>query len=240
MSTAREGRRTLVDYLSRARDEERRIESALAAHLVMAGRPAYQKRLEGHLEATKLRATELEKRIRRLGGTVSRSAPSRAAGGREVRQAAKRVADRAVELAEGPVEKLRRDAEASKLLENARAEYADATAQAGNYTVVRALAKAAGDKGTGRLAKAFRGEHEDMAEYVRKLIPKLSKAAVQAERNGAAQPKPKPRAKPRRTTTAAAKRTTSRARSTPARAKRATSTTKRSSTRAKRAPAKKS
>jgi ferritin-like metal-binding protein YciE len=180
MATKRQGKSTLVEYLGRARDEERRIETALAAHLVMVGRPSYQKRLERHLEATKLRVTELEKQIKRLGGTVSRSA---AAGGstREVRQAAKRVTDRAVELAEGSVDKLRHDAEASRLLDNARSEYADAAAQVGNYSVVRALAKAAGDKNAGKLAKTFRDEHADVAEYVRKLIPKLSKAAVEAE-----------------------------------------------------------
>jgi ferritin-like metal-binding protein YciE len=198
---ARDGRKTLMEYLGRAREEERRIESALAAHLVMASRPAYQKKLERHLEATKLRGSELEKRIRALGGTVSRGGARGTGGGREVRKAAKRVADRAVELAEGPVEKLRRDTEAATLLENARADYAAATAQAGNYTVVRALARAAGDKGTGRLAKSFRAEHEEMAEYVRKLIPKLSKATVAAEKNGAtAAATPKPRAKRASTT----------------------------------------
>lgn len=208
MAAKRQGKSTLVEYLGRARDEERRIETALAAHLVMVGRPSYQKRLERHLEATKLRATELEKQIKRLGGTVSRSATS-GRGTREVRQAAKRVTDRAVELAEGPVEKLRRDAEASKLLDNARAEYADAAAQVGNYSVVRALAKAAGDKNTGKLAKTFRDEHEDLAEYVRKLIPKLSKAAVEAE---ASKPATASRARtssrPARSRTSSAKRAT--------------------------------
>lgn len=207
MATTRHGKSTLVEYLGRARDEERRIETALAAHLVMVGRPSYQKRLERHLEATKLRVTELEKQIKRLGGTVSRSAP----GGNttEVRKAAKRVTDRAVELAEGSVEKLRHDAEASKLLDNARAEYADATAQVGNYSVVRALAKAAGDKNAGRLAKTFRAEHEDLAEYVRKLIPKLSKAAVEAEASKPASPsRARSSTRSTRSRSASAKRTT--------------------------------
>jgi ferritin-like metal-binding protein YciE len=227
MAATRQGRSTLVEYLGRARDEERRIETALAAHLVMVGRPSYQKRLEKHLEATKLRATELEKQIKRLGGTVSRTAAG-SAGTREVRQAAKRVTDRAVELAEGSVEKLRHDAEASKLLDNARAEYADAAAQVGNYSVVRALAKAAGDKNTGRLAKTFRDEHADVAEYVRKLIPKLSKAAVEAEAS-----KPAPRSGSRGSSRAASSRSSSSKRTTASAAKR--STTGRSRSSAKRA-----
>ncbi|MGI8579158.1 MAG: DUF892 family protein [Solirubrobacteraceae bacterium] len=226
MATTRQGKSTLVEYLGRARDEERRIETALAAHLVMVGRPSYQKRLERHLEATKLRVTELEKQIKRLGGTVSRSAP----GGNtsEVRKAAKRVTDRAVELAEGSVEKLRHDAEASKLLDNARAEYADAAAQVGNYSVVRALAKAAGDKNAGKLAKTFRDEHEDLAEYVRKLIPKLSKAAVEAEAS-----KPAPRSRARSSSRSTSSRSSSAKRSSAAATKRSTTGRTRSS--AKRA-----
>lgn len=251
MAATRKGKSTLVEYLGRARDEERRIETALAAHLVMVGRPSYQKRLEQHLEATKLRVTELEKQIKRLGGTVSRSTAGRGSNAREVREAAKRVTNRAVELAEGSVEKLRHDAEASKLLDNARAEYADAAAQVGNYSVVRALAKAAGDKNTGKLAKTFRDEHEDLAEYVRKLIPKLSKAAVEAE---ASKPVSRSRARSGARATSArsssAKRTgAARTRSTAKRAtpasassgaKRATTRTKRAAPPAKRSSAAKS
>lgn len=224
MAATRQGKSTLVEYLGRARDEERRIETALAAHLVMVGRPSYQKRLERHLEATKLRVTELEKQIKRLGGTVSRSAPGRG-NAREVRQAAKRVTDRAVELAEGSVEKLRHDAEASKLLDNARAEYADAAAQVGNYSVVRALAKAAGDKNTGKLAKTFRDEHADVAEYVRKLIPKLSKAAVEAEAS-----RPAPRSRARSSSRSSSSRSSSAKRTTASASKRSSASRTRSTT----------
>ena len=57
----------LVEYLGRAYDKEREIESALAAQIVMATRPGYQKRLERHLKDTKVRTEKLQKRLGELG-----------------------------------------------------------------------------------------------------------------------------------------------------------------------------
>ena len=176
----------LVEYIAQAAGKERHIEAALAAHLVITTRPAYHGRLEEHLRATKIRAEKLEGRMKEVGGKT-RSIP--AAGSAvmgEVKDAAKMVADRAVSLAKGPLDAMRDDHEAQTLLENARVEYSDACEQIGTYTVVRALAKAADDKKTVKLAKDFRDEHADMAEFVENLIPKLSTAVVKTEQRGKA------------------------------------------------------
>ncbi len=171
----------LVEYVGRAAGKERHIEAALAAHLVMTTRPAYHGRLEEHLRATKVRAEKLEGRVKELGGSTRSISGAGAAVMGEVKDAAKMVADRAVSLAKGPLDAMRDDHEAETLLENARVEYSDACEQIGTYTVVRALAKAADDKTTGKLAKDFRDEHAEMAEFVEKLIPKLSTAVVKTE-----------------------------------------------------------
>ena len=172
---------TLVAYLGRAAGKERHIEAALAAHLVMTTRPTYHGRLESHLRDTKARAEKLERRMKSLGGSPrSISAPGSAVMS-EVKDAAKMVADRAMSLARGPLDAMRDDHEASTLLENARVEYADASEQIATYAVVRALAKAEGDKDTGKLAKDFGAEHADMADFLEKLIPKLSSAVVKTE-----------------------------------------------------------
>ena len=176
----------LVEYIGQAAGKERHIEATLAAHLVMTTRPAYHGRLEEHLRATKIRAEKLEGRMKEIGGST-RSIPAvGSAVMGEVKDAAKMVADRAVSLAKGPLDAMRDDHEAETLLEHARVEYSDACEQMGTYTVVRALAKAADDKKTGKLAKDFRDEHADMAEFVENLIPKLSTAVVKTEARGKA------------------------------------------------------
>ncbi len=182
MATTRNRRSTLVDYLAEATTEERKIEAELASHLVVTTAPSYQRRLERHLEATKRRAADLEKRLARLGGDPRRDVGSPGPGARrQVKQAARDVAGRAVELAEGPVEAVAGDGEAPRLLGNARSEYARSAALIGTYRVVRALARAAEDKETAKLAKRCRVEHEELAEYVRKLVPKLARAVVKHE-----------------------------------------------------------
>ncbi len=204
MATTRNRRSTLVDYLAEATTEERKIEAELASHLVVTTAPSYQRRLERHLEATKRRAADLEKRIGRLGGDPRRDVGSPGPGARrQVKQAARDVAGRAVELAEGPAEAVAGDGEAPRLLGNARSEYARSAALIGTYRVVRALARAVEDRETARLAKRCRVEHEELAEYVRKLMPKLARAVVKHE---AANPRP---ASARRATAAAKRRPSS-------------------------------
>ncbi|MGI8440893.1 MAG: hypothetical protein ACR2NV_12025 [Thermoleophilaceae bacterium] len=171
----------LVEYLERTAGKEREIESALAAHMVMTSRPAYHERLERHLIGTKQRSERLEKRMEKLGGKASGVSALGSEAMSEVKDAARTVADRAIALARGPIDVLRRDDEASRLLDNARNESAAAAEQMANYTVVRALAQAAGDKQTAKMAKAHHDEHADMSEFVAKLIPKLSKAVVRVE-----------------------------------------------------------
>ena len=63
----------LVQYLNEAFGLEKRLETALEAHIAMATRPAYKKRLREHLSETKRHAREVKKRIRRSAARRARS-----------------------------------------------------------------------------------------------------------------------------------------------------------------------
>ena len=80
----------LIQYLNEAYGKERKVETALQAHITLTTRDAYRKRLKDHLKETKQQATGLKRRIKELGGKAEtgrhpdrtwwprRRAPSRA------------------------------------------------------------------------------------------------------------------------------------------------------------------
>ena len=60
----------LVQYLNEAYGLEKRLETALEAHIAMTTRAPYKKRLKEHLSETKRHGREVSKRIKQLGGTA--------------------------------------------------------------------------------------------------------------------------------------------------------------------------
>ena len=74
----------VVQYLNDAYTTERRLETALQAHIAMTPRADYKKRLREHLKETKAHARGVERRIKALGGqaeTVSVPGPESVAKG---------------------------------------------------------------------------------------------------------------------------------------------------------------
>ena len=63
----------LIQYLNEAYGKEKELETALQAHIKMAKRPPYKKRLQEHLKETKAQAKGLERRIKQLGGKAERA-----------------------------------------------------------------------------------------------------------------------------------------------------------------------
>ena len=59
----------LVQYLNEAYGKEKELETALQAHISMTTRKPYKKRLQDHLKETKAQSRNLERRIKKLGGT---------------------------------------------------------------------------------------------------------------------------------------------------------------------------
>ena len=199
----------LVQYLNEAYGKEKELETALAAHIGMTTRAPYKKRLREHLSETKRHARELEKRVKKLGGTpqvvpIDGLDPIAKGAG-----AAVEIVGRAAVAAQGPLHAIRGTGEQEKMLKNAKSEYADEHEEIATYTAIETLAETLGDTQTAKLARAIRREEQSMASFLERQIPVLAKAVVQAEIPPAQRRKATTRARPKRAATnkAKAKRT---------------------------------
>jgi ferritin-like metal-binding protein YciE len=176
----------LIQYLNEAYGKEKELETALQAHIKMAKRPPYKKRLQEHLKETKAQARGLEKRIKALGGKAEKPAavpvpvpgPDAAV---EAASAVTAVASKALAAAKGPLHALRGTGEAETQLKNAKTELWNEYEEIGNYTAIETLAESLKDDETVKLARAYRRQEERMANYLLKLIPTLTKAVVTEE-----------------------------------------------------------
>src|SRR3954462_15841729 len=182
----------LIQYLNEAYGKEKELETALQAHIKMAKRPPYKKRLQDHLKETKAQAKGLERRIKALGGKAER-APVPVPGPAAAVEAATAVtaaATKAMAAAKGPIHALRGTGEAEKQLKNAKDELWNEYEEIGNYTALEALAEALNDDETVKLAREYRRQEERMASFLLKLIPTLTKAVVTEEVPAAERRKP--------------------------------------------------
>ncbi len=156
----------LIQYLGEAYGKEKELETALQAHISMAERDSYKKRLRQHLKETKGHARLVERRIKKLGG-----------GGQTVAQ----LAGRAMATAKGPLHALRGASESEKQLKNAKTEYWNEAEEIANYTAIEALAETVGDAETAKVARQIRREEERMARFLERLIPTLTKEVARTE-----------------------------------------------------------
>src|SRR4051812_4153327 len=182
----------LIQYLNEAYGKEKELETALQAHIKMAKRPPYKKRLQDHLKETKAQSKGLERRIKALGGKAER-APVPVPGPQAAVEAATAVtaaATKAMSAAKGPLHALRGTAEAEKQLKNAKTELWNEYEEIGNYTAIETLAESLNDAETAKLAREYRRQEERMANFLLKLIPQLTKAVVTEEVPAAERRKP--------------------------------------------------
>jgi ferritin-like metal-binding protein YciE len=171
----------LVQYLNEAYGLEKRLETALEAHIAMTTHAAYKKRLREHLVETKRHGREVKKRVKALGGaatTVDAPGPAPVA---EAAQAALAGAQKAAALVQGPMHALRGTGQEEKELKNAKTEYASEAEEIATYTAIETLSAALDDRDTEKLARTIRREEERMRSYLEKAIPRLTKAMTQAE-----------------------------------------------------------
>jgi ferritin-like metal-binding protein YciE len=176
-----EGKTKLIQYLNEAYGLERRLETALQAHLALATRATYKQRLRAHLTETKRHGRDVRRRIKQLGGTpetVDLPGPDLVSG---IAQTAVAGAQRAAALAQGPLHALRGTGEEEKQLKNAKTEYASEAEEIATYSAIIALAEALGDADTVRVARAILREEERMSAFLAKEIPRMVKAVVKAE-----------------------------------------------------------
>jgi ferritin-like metal-binding protein YciE len=172
----------LIQYLNEAYGKEKELETALQAHIRIAGgRASYKKRLQDHLKETKAQAKGLERRIKQLGGKAH---AANLPGPELAAEAASRVtaaATKAMAAAKGPVHALRGTSEAEKLLKNAKTELWNEYEEIGNYVAIETLAQTVGDADTEKLARDYRRQEERMASFLVKLLPQLAKAVAKEE-----------------------------------------------------------
>jgi ferritin-like metal-binding protein YciE len=176
-----EGKTKLIQYLDEAYGLERRLETALQAHLQLATRTTYKQRLRAHLTETKRHSRDVQRRIKQLGGTpetVDLPGPDAVSG---IAQAAVAGAQRAAALVQGPLHALRGTGEEEKQLKNAKTEYASEAEEIATYSAVIALAETLGDTDTVRVARAILREEERMSSFLSKEIPRMVKAIAKAE-----------------------------------------------------------
>ena len=161
----------LIQYLNEAYSKEKELETALEAHIPLATRATYRKRLQQHLQETKRHGRDVERRIRQLGGN----------GTGEIAATVQATAAKALALAQGPLHAVRGTSEAERQLRNAKTEYANEAEEIATYTAIEALAESVGDRETAQLARAIRREEERMGSFLERLIPQLTRAVAQAE-----------------------------------------------------------
>ena len=175
------GTAKLIQYLNEAYGTERRLEVALQAHLGLASRTTYKKRLRDHLAETKRHGREVSRRIKQLGGsaeTIDLPGPD-AFGG--VAQRAVAGAQRAVAMAQGPMHALRGTGDEEKQLKNAKTEYASEAEEIATYQAIIAVAQSVGDQDTVKLARSILRDEERMLGFLEKEIPRMAGAVVVAE-----------------------------------------------------------
>ena len=172
----------LVQYLNEAYGTEKRLETALQAHITMATRATYKKRLKDHLSETKRHAREVTKEIKRLGGgkpePVELPGPDAVSG---AAQALVAGTQKAVALAQGPLHALRGTSVEEMQLKNAKTEYASEAEEIATYTAIIKAAESLGEKETVKVAKAILREEQRMASFLEKEIPRMTDAVIKAE-----------------------------------------------------------
>ncbi|HKG36700.1 MAG TPA: DUF892 family protein [Solirubrobacterales bacterium] len=112
----------LVQFLNEAHAKEKELETALQLHIGMTTKAPYKKRLQQHLRETKDHSRQLERRIKKLGGSDLMQS---------VEKTAATAVGRARAAVKGQVDAVRGVApiggpsEAEQMLKNARQEYAE-------------------------------------------------------------------------------------------------------------------
>jgi ferritin-like metal-binding protein YciE len=167
----------LIQYLTEAHGKEKELETALQAHIAMTTRAPYKKRLQQHLKETKAHARGVERRIKQLGGSTS-AVPAPVAGAAAKAQG---VASKAVSAAKGPLHALRGTGGSEKMLKNAKTEFSEEHEEIAMYAGIEALAEAAGDRETAKLARGIRREEERMATFLGRQIETLAKSVAREE-----------------------------------------------------------
>jgi ferritin-like metal-binding protein YciE len=171
----------LIQWLNEAYGKEKQLETALQAHIRIVDAATHKKRLQQHLKETKDHAKQLERRIKKLGGTaeaVDLPGPDVVAeGATAVVSAVGKVAAQA----QGAVQAVRGTSPQERQLKAAKDELHEEAEEIANYTAIVELAEHVGDSDTAKMAKGILRQEQRMYDFVVKQIPKLTREVVKAE-----------------------------------------------------------
>jgi Domain of unknown function (DUF892) len=170
----------LIHYLNEAYGLEKRLETALQAHIAMTVKATYKKRLKEHLSETKRHGREVKQRIKQLGGTAeTMSAP----GPEPIAEAAQAVlsgAQKAVAFTQGPCMHCGEPASRRSSSRTQRPS-TPASLRRSHLHRDRDARRNARRQGYSTLARTIRREEERMRAFLEKEIPRLTKAVAKEE-----------------------------------------------------------
>jgi ferritin-like metal-binding protein YciE/uncharacterized protein (DUF433 family) len=160
------GNEKLAELLAEAGATELALARTLQAHIAMTPGGEYRRGLERHLSETRDHAKRVDRRAKQLG--YERSLPQLGVS------IAETLAGQALALSKAPLDLLRGDSGAEKLLRNARDECASEAMEIAIYDAIEEFARKLGDEPTAELAASIRSEEERALANVREAIPKLA------------------------------------------------------------------
>lgn len=170
-----------MEMLAEAHANELALVNTLEAHIRIAERGSYRTLLQEHLRETNSHATQIKRRLDRLGYNESILNRSYAL--------AQNVLKQTLVLAKGPVDMIRGGTDVhEKMLRNARDEVMTEGMEISTYDAIESLARGLGDNETAELAAMIRLDEEQMLDALRKEIPILAdlvitKTLIEGERS---------------------------------------------------------
>jgi ferritin-like metal-binding protein YciE len=160
----------VVQYLEEAHATEAGLIRVFQSQIAMTPRGDYRSALERHLRETRDHERRVAARLSELGH-----------GGNPIQAGiglAETVVAQALAICKTPLDLLRGNGGAEKVLKNARDASATEALEIATYTSLERAATAAADTTTAELAASIRRDEERMLERVLELIPALTDAVL--------------------------------------------------------------
>ena len=160
----------IVQYLNEAHATELALTRVLQSQIAMTPRGSYRSALESHLAETHDHSRRVQRRLSELGEGTSTL--------QSVVGFAETVVGQVIAVGKTPLDLMRGNGGAEKVLKNAKDAAATEALEIATYTSIERLAKATGDEKTAQLAASILADEEKMLARVLREIPKLTEAVV--------------------------------------------------------------
>ena len=160
----------IVQYLNEAHATELALTRVLQSQIAMTPRGSYRSALESHLAETHDHTRRVQRRLSELGEGTSTL--------QSVVGFAETVVGQVIAVGKTPLDLMRGNGGAEKVLKNAKDAAATEALEIATYTSIERLAKATGDEKTAQLAASILADEEKMLARVLREIPKLTEAVL--------------------------------------------------------------